>query len=118
MSKQAQGEAAENAALQYLQRQGLRFIERNYRCKLGEIDLIMQDGISLVFVEVRFRRSTRFGSPAETVAARKQQRVVRAAAYYLQRHKLDQPCRFDVIGIQGNSDPVKVEWIKDAFQAF
>ena len=118
MSKRAQGDAAENEALQYLQRHGLHLVERNYHCKPGEIDLVMRDGSSLVFVEVRSRRNTRFGSPVETVVARKQQRLVRAAAHYLQYHKLDLPCRFDVIGICRDSDTVQVEWIKDAFQAF
>ena len=118
MLKRAQGDVAENEALQYLRQHGLRLVRRNYQCKLGEIDLIMSDGTCLVFVEVRFRRNSRFGSPAETVVARKQQRLIRTAMHYLQNHKLDSPCRFDVIGISGDSDTVQVEWIKDAFQAF
>jgi len=117
-STRQQGEAAETVALQYLEKQGLHLIERNFHCKLGELDLIMRDGTHLVFIEVRARRNTRYGRPAETVAYRKQQRLLRSAAFYLQRRRLDLPCRFDIIGLSGDSDSVKVEWIKDAFQAF
>lgn len=116
--KQKLGTQAEQAALQYLQQQGLRRVENNYRCKLGEIDLIMRDGKTLVFVEVRARRNNRFGLPIETVAASKQKKLIRTALYYLQQHKLDTPCRFDVIGIDHGSEPVQLQWIKNAFQAY
>lgn len=118
LSKREQGEAAETAALHCLERHGLHLVERNFYCKLGELDLIMRDGNYLVFVEVRSRRTTRFGRAVETVAYRKQQRLVRSAAFYLQKYRLDLPCRFDIIGINRNSDSVQVEWVKDTFQAF
>ena len=123
LSKRGQGATAEKIALHYLEHHGLRLIERNFHCKLGELDLIMRDGTHLVFVEVRSRSSVRFGRPVETVAHHKQQRLLRSAAFYLQKHRLDLPCRFDIIGISPHSDSVQadsvqVEWIKDAFQAF
>ncbi len=115
-SRVAQGTAAEDFALQYLERRGLTFVARNFRCRAGELDLILRDGEQLVFVEVRSRRSSRFGTPAESVTRNKQQRLLRAAAFYLQRHGLDLPCRFDVVAILQTGDAQQVEWIQDAFQ--
>ena len=88
------------------------------RVDLERVYWLERDGTYLVFVEVRSRRSTRFGRAVETVAYRKQQRLLRSAAFYLQKHRLDLPCRFDIVGINRNSDSVQVEWVKDAFQAF
>ena len=107
------GDNAEQAARNYLERQGLKLIEQNYRCKQGEIDLIMQDGETLVFVEVRYRNSTAFGSPLETVNRSKQRKITIATMHYLQKKGLGEslPVRFDVVGITpGNTD-----WIKGAF---
>lgn len=92
---------------------GLRLIGRNHRCRFGELDLVMRDGAVLVFVEVRYRRSTRFGGPAETVDPRKQRRLAAAAADYLQKHPSMLPCRFDVVAISGGQD--RIEWLKNAF---
>lgn len=115
-SKIQQGSAAEALACRYLQARGLTVVDRNYVCRVGELDLIMQDGAYLVFVEVRSRHDNSHGTPAETVTKTKQRRIIRAANYYLQRHHADIPCRFDVIAITPNqTDP---EWIKDAFQVF
>ncbi|MFX7820786.1 YraN family protein, partial [Acinetobacter baumannii] len=75
----------EDAALVYLQQQGLRLLERNWRCKAGEIDLIMQDDATLVFVEVRRRKNDRFGGAAASVTWHKQQKLIRAAQWYLQQ---------------------------------
>lgn len=111
----AQGRAAEERALHYLQARGLRLRERNFRMRGGEIDLIMQQGEVLIFIEVRYRKSSHYGSPAETVTATKQRRLTAAAAHYLQRRGLNLPCRFDVIGITG-PDQEQLEWIRDAFQ--
>ncbi len=113
----AQGSAAENLAMKHLQAQGLRLMERNFRARGGEIDLIMQQDDSLVFVEVRFRQSSDYGSPAETVTPHKQQRLIRAAMQYLQRHALDVPCRFDIVAISGSRQE-RIEWIRDAFRLF
>jgi putative endonuclease len=110
----AQGSAAEERAMRHLQAQGLRLLERNLRNHGGEIDLIMRQADILVFVEVRFRQSRRFGSAAETVTPAKQRRLIAAAALYLQKNRLDLPCRFDVVAITGPQE--EIEWIRDAFQ--
>ena len=78
------GSAAEDAAKTHLEQRGLKLLEQNFRCRRGEIDLIMQDGTGLVFIEVRYRRQNRFGSALESVTPAKQARVVAAARYYLQ----------------------------------
>lgn len=111
----AQGSAAETRAMSHLQAHGLRLKERNFRTRGGEIDLIMQQGGTLVFIEVRFRQRVDYGSPAETVTRNKQQRLINAASQYLQRHRLDMPCRFDIVAISGSRQE-RIEWIRDAFQ--
>ena len=116
ISRVAQGTAAEDLALHYLEARGLTLVTRNFRCRTGELDLIMRDGEQLVFVEVRSRRHARYGTPAESVTRTKQQRLLRAAALYLQRQRLDPPCRFDVVAILEPSGKPQVEWIRDAFQ--
>ncbi|MCB1770374.1 MAG: YraN family protein, partial [Candidatus Competibacteraceae bacterium] len=88
ISRIAQGAVAEDLALGYLQEQGLALVTRNFRCRTGELDLIMRDGEYLVFVEVRSRRYARYGTPAESVTRTKQQKLLRAAAFYLQRQHL------------------------------
>ena len=113
--KHQKGRRAESIAQQYLESQGLHCVEKNYSCRYGEIDLIMQDHESLVFTEVRLRRKSGYGSSIETVQPNKQSRIVRSALHYLQKKDLyDQiDCRFDVIGLD---DSEKIVWIKDAFQ--
>lgn len=115
------GQRAEAGACDYLQRQGLRLVERNYRCVRGEIDLIMRDQETLVFVEVRYRAGQRFGGAAASVDARKQARLVAAALHYLQQHPAAgrRPCRFDVMAsVPGEGDvAVEYEWIRSAFEA-
>ncbi|MCB1794082.1 MAG: YraN family protein [Candidatus Competibacteraceae bacterium] len=116
INRVAQGSAAEDLACRYLEARGLTLVTRNVRCRGGELDLIMRDGEHLIFVEVRSRSHTRYGTPAESVTRSKQQRLLRAAALYLQRQRLDLPCRFDVVAIlQADGEP-QVEWIRDAFQ--
>lgn len=112
------GAKAEERARIYLEQQGLRLVEQNYRCRQGEIDLIMQDGGTLAFVEVRYRKSTGFGSPAESVTPSKQQRIITTAAHYLQsKHARKMPpCRFDMLAIVGKEQQ-NINWIKDAFRA-
>lgn len=111
------GKDAETRALHFLESHGLRCVARNYRCRTGEIDLIVQDQDSLVFVEVRYRRQSRFGSGAETVDWRKQSKLVACARHYLQRHPgaASQPCRFDVLSVSGTE--IEIEWIRNAFEA-
>jgi putative endonuclease len=99
-------------ARSYLEAQGLRFVTRNYRCRRGELDLVMLAANILVFVEVRFRASPRFGTPAETVHLAKQRRLSAAAGDYLQRHPTNLPCRFDVVALSGGG---RIEWIQHAF---
>ncbi len=107
------GQAAEDIAAAWLQRRGLRLLTRNFRCKAGEIDLILRDGASLVFAEVRYRSSAAFGGAAASITAKKRQRIVTAARYYLM-DKPDQPCRFDVV-LLDKLAPDAVEWLQDAF---
>lgn len=116
ISRVALGTAAENLALRYLEAQGLTLILRNFRCRAGELDLILREGEILVFVEVRSRRYTSYGSPAESVTPAKQQKLLRAAACYLQRQGLDPPCRFDVVAILQSDGEPRIDWIRDAFQ--
>lgn len=113
ITRRALGEAMERRAEEYLKRHQLRPIARNHRCRQGEIDLIMRDGAVLVFVEVRYRRSARFGTPAETVDWRKQRRLAAAANHYLSGHPTVLPCRFDVVAISGDD---QIAWIKNAFE--
>jgi putative endonuclease len=102
----------EGLACEYLKGCGLRLVARNYRCRLGEIDLIMRDMDTLAFVEVRYRASTRFGTPAETVGPKKRRRLAAAAAHYLACHPTALACRFDVLSITGTSE---IDWIRNAF---
>ena len=113
--KMSKGRNAENLACRYLERQGLQLLQRNFQCRCGELDLIMRDGPYVVFVEVRFRSSERYGSPAETVTAAKRKRLIRAAAYYLQRQRFNNPCRFDIIGVTFLEGEGRLDWIRDAF---
>lgn len=109
------GFAAEQKALQFLQKNGLRKITQNFRSRFGEIDLVMQDIQSLVFVEVRLRRNLLYGQGLETITRFKQQRLIQTAQIYLMRHKQFKcfPCRFDVISEDASG---KITWIKNAFQ--
>lgn len=113
--QQQRGVAAEELACRYLVRQGLKLIERNYRCRVGELDVIMQDGAYRVFVEVRSRHHSHHGTAAETVTFTKQKRLSRAASYYLQRCGFPGPCRFDIIAITQQEGKPVIQWIKDAF---
>lgn len=109
----------ESLATDYLVKAGLQILHRNFRSKLGEIDIICRDGLYLVFIEVRYRQSNIFGSAAESVTLSKQHKIVRAAQFYLQTHIWAQQlnCRFDVIAISSLTNTPYIEWIKDAFNA-
>jgi putative endonuclease len=111
----AQGEKAEQKALQYLQDQGLVIVSQNYRCKQGEIDLIMRDNNFLVFVEVRYRKNSQYGSALETVTLKKQSRIIAATHHYLVGHGISgRAVRFDVVAMTGET---QLNWVKNAFQA-
>lgn len=119
-----QGEYTESLACRYLESKGFKLIEKNFSCRLGEIDLIMQDNDSLVFVEVRYRRSNNFGSGAESITVSKQSKLIKTASLYLQSHdkRNKYSARFDVISITGfieteNIDNIDFNWIKNAFDA-
>jgi putative endonuclease len=111
--KKVIGQAGEDAALQYLLRQGLVLVERNFRCKRGEIDLIMQERGELIFVEVRKRAYLHYGGAAASVTPVKRARLISAAKFYLQRYKAMPGCRFDVVAIDGGA----ISWLKNAIEA-
>lgn len=109
------GAAAEDLAAAWLTRRGLRIVARNYRIKGGEIDLIGEDGDTLVFVEVRLRSNAAYGGAGASITPAKQQRLILAARHYLQAHG-ERPCRFDCVLLSA-LDENKLEWIRDAFAA-
>lgn len=109
------GQIAENKAAKYLIKQGLIMIQRNFHCRYGEIDLIMQDQETLVFVEVRFRHNSNYGGSAESITFSKQTKLIKTAQNYLMKNKLgDVACRFDVIGLSGNLKKPDINWIVNA----
>lgn len=108
------GDDAEVLAINYLQQQGLKLVDRNYHSRRGEIDIIMEDAGTLIFIEVKYRQSDQFGSAAEMVTPQKQQKIITTALHYLQQHKLDRACRFDVVTITPKNG---MQWIKGAFEA-
>ena len=119
-SRRVLGETGEELAARYLEAQGLRLLERNVRLRGGELDIVARDGPVLVFVEVRTRRGTRFGTPEESVDRRKQERLARLAREYLQDRRLSGVnCRFDVVSVlylRGEPAP-RILHIRDAFSA-
>lgn len=117
-SRQALGRRGEDLAAAQLVRDGYRVLDRNYRCRLGEIDLVARDGESVVFVEVKTRSSRAFGTSAEAVSPSKQARLLRLADCYLRERGMDSPpCRFDVVAVDAAQEPPLVEVIRDAFSA-
>lgn len=112
---QRTGFKAEQRACAFLLTQGLQWVESNYRCRWGEIDLIMREGNDLVFVEVRARTSVSFGGAVASVTYGKQQKLIKTAIHYLWSKKMHdkQPVRFDILGLEG-TEP-QIEWIKNAF---
>lgn len=113
------GRRAESLALEHLKAGGLRLVTRNFRCRLGEIDLVMRDDACLVFVEVRYRKASRFASASESVDLRKQKKLLGAASFFVSRHAAfrDMAMRFDVVALDGSSrDRIRLQWIRDAFR--
>lgn len=115
--RQALGAAAEAAALRHLEDAGLRLLARNARFKVGELDLVMRDGDTVVFVEVRLRRNARFGDGFDSVDRRKRQRVVRAAMAWLAARPAlaDQACRLDVVSVGAGPEGAGLDWQRGAF---
>ncbi len=114
MNKRKIGADYEQVAAKHLKELGYELITTNYRCPLGEIDLVAKDGAVLVFIEVKYRKSGRCGDPAEAVGGTKQKRLYQAARHYLCRHGYgeEQPCRFDVVAVYGDG---QVRCMEDAF---
>jgi putative endonuclease len=96
----------------WLQSQGVVWVESNFRCKMGEIDLIMQQGELYLFIEVRYRKSAQFGGARESITQAKRCKIERTAQVYLQRFRIYPPCRFDVVLLEGDQPP---EWIQQAW---
>jgi putative endonuclease len=111
--KQQRGRHWEQVALAHLQQHGLVLVEANFQCKGGEIDLVMRDGDTLVFVEVRQRASRSAGGAAASITPAKIRRLLRAAQFYLLRFRAAPPCRIDVVAI----DAGKLEWLRNAIEA-
>lgn len=115
-AKRAQsGVRAEDLCAELLRGAGLRVLARNWRCRHGEIDLVAEEGRTLVFAEVRYRRDARFGGAAESITAAKQARLIAAARLYLMRRP-DADCRFDVLLLDA-LDAGRIRWIRNAFAA-
>ena len=114
---QQTGQAAEDKALNYLSNQGLKLVERNFNCLVGEIDLIMRDKEYLVFIEVRSRSGNDYGGGIASITHAKRLKIMKTTQFYLMKYKVqDQfPLRFDVISIDGSTR--QITWIKDAFGA-
>jgi len=118
-AKGLSGQNAEGLALAHLESRGLTPVARNFRCRTGEIDLVMQAKGTLVFVEVRSRRSSRFATPLESVDFRKRGKLLRAASFFLLTHPAfrHHAVRFDVVSVEGPSAGVyRLKWVRDAFR--
>ena len=110
----SRGDEAEQLAADFLQKQGLKLLDKNYRCRFGEIDLILLDKKTLVFAEVRLRKNPNFGGAASSITAQKQARIVHTAQHYLSTQHNLPPCRFDVVLLNELADK-HIEWIQNAF---
>jgi putative endonuclease len=111
------GDYWENVAFDFLKKKNLKKIERNYNCKLGEIDLIMTDNDILIFIEVKYRKNDDWVSAAESVTKSKQRKIIKTAQLFLLQNKKykDWNCRFDVVSIQGTKQDPEIDWIEGAF---
>jgi len=114
-SRLTKGKVAEQLACDYLTENGLKFIDKNFHSRYGEIDLIMQHQNTLVFIEVRYRKNLNYGGAKESVTPSKQQKIQKTALFYMQQKGREYNARFDVIAMTGESPNLKIEWIKNAF---
>ncbi len=114
------GLAAEQLAATFLTNNGLKLVTQNYHCRYGEIDLVMKEAKTLVFVEVRLRSNSQFGSAGASITTHKQQKLIATAQHYLQTHHTtsrgDTACRFDAI-LMNKADLNSIEWVRNAFDA-
>ena len=118
LNKNNAGYEAEKLAVTFLANHGLKLLEQNYHCRFGEIDLVMMDVKTLVFVEVKLRSSNHFGGAAVSITPQKQQKLILTAQHYLQQHVKNQSqiaCRFDAI-LMTKADLNSIEWIRNAFE--
>ena len=118
MDKAGTGRLGEAEAAIFLEKNGYKVLERNFRCRYGEIDLVAKDGPTIVFVEVKTRGSERFGSPTASVDERKQKKILLTSQYYIESRRLvDADMRFDVVGVEIRDGRLFFELVKDAFEA-
>lgn len=115
INKKNKGTEAENQACRFLQDKGLNLITRNYYCRQGEIDLIMNDDETTVFIEVRYRKNNHYGDAKESVTSQKQNKIRSTALHFIQSHPRHDNVRFDVIAITGEGSRQQLEWIQNAF---
>jgi putative endonuclease len=114
------GKDAEQQALEHLQQQGLRLLAQNWLCKRGELDLVMLDGDTVVFVEVRYRKYAQWGGALASIDERKRQKLILAAQFFLQQQRrwADSPCRFDVVAIESSPHgTADLNWLRNAFDS-
>jgi putative endonuclease len=108
------GLAAEQLAATFLTQHGLKLVTQNYHCRFGEIDLIMKEGETLVFIEVRLRTNRQFGHVGESISPRKQQKIIQTAQHFLMQHG-EHACRFDAV-LMDKIDANRIEWVRNAFE--
>lgn len=118
LSRLKRGQLAEDMALDFLKQKGLSLVDRNYRTRFGEIDLIMKDESHIVFVEVRFRSSNQFGGAAMSVDHRKQKKLIKCAQHYIANSSTTLGFRFDVVAISPSNTQHEIQWITNAFDEF
>ncbi len=116
MNQNNAGLAAEKLAATFLSTQGLKLVVQNYHCRFGEIDLIMMDANTLVFVEVRLRSNLQFGSAATSITPQKQQKLILTAQHYLQQNATKNACRFDML-LMDKVEIGAITWLKNALEA-
>lgn len=107
------GQKGEDMACSYLENKGFVLVQKNFRCRKGEVDLIMKDGEILVFIEVKYRRSLHFGSPFEAIDIKKQEKLLDVSRYYLYTQAYKGPLRFDAVGIQKHANGHRIEHLTD-----
>ena len=114
--RQAFGKAGEDLAVRYLKKKGYKVLERNYTCPVGEIDIVARDGKTIVFVEVKTRRSLSYGSARLAITPHKQRKISMTALYYLKfNHQMRQDARFDVVTVFSTRDNKEIDLIRNAF---
>jgi len=112
------GQLTELLAQEFLTGQGLTFVERNYHCRQGEVDIIMLEGDTYVFIEVKYRKSNTYGGAIAAISASKQKKIKHCVTFYLHQVGLNEyntPCRIDVITLEGDINQPDINWIKNAF---